>query len=269
MKKRAIMKKLSVIVFAAGLTAPCFIRAQTTGLEIQKKSMAATRLAGSEVVATLLIIDAKGRTRERTIAQISKLFDKGNTEKKLIRFLSPPDIKGTGFLVFDYRDESDDKWISMPALEKTRRIISSENAKSFMGSEFSYADISLPSLDNFIYSILGEEDIGGVPCWKISILPADDETAHENGYSKKIAYIGKHDFVLRRALYFDLEGDPYKELTVGEIKELDTINHKYRILHMEMENKKNGRRAILHTDQIRFNPDVKDDYFTQRYLVRQ
>ena len=157
----------------------------------------------------------------------------------------------------------------MPALRKSRRIVSSENAKSFMGSEFSYADISLPTVEDFRYSILGEEETGGVLCWKITIVPADDDVADENGYTKKIAFIGKDDFVLRRAVYFDLDGEPHKELIVREIKELDPVNHKYRILHMEMENKQNGRRSILKTDQIQFNPSVKDDYFTQRYLIRE
>ena len=258
-----------VCALIAGSISPVFANAQMTGLEIQQKSIAATRLAGSEVVATFVIIDAKGRTRERKIAQISKLSENGKTEKKLIRFLSPADVKGTGFLIFDYRDRDDDKWVYMPALRKSRRIVSSENAKSFMGSEFSYADISLPTVEDFRYSILGEEETGGALCWKITIVPADDDVADENGYSKKIAFIGKDDFVLRRAIYFDLDGEPHKELIVREIKELDPVNHKYRILHMEMENKQNGRRSILKTDQIQFNPSVKDDYFTQRYLIRE
>jgi hypothetical protein len=38
---------------------------------------------------------------------------------------------------------------------------------------------------------------------------------------------------------------------------------------MVMENKPNGSKSILTTDQIQFNPDVKDESFTQRCLVRE
>jgi len=266
------MKKKDKIITAAlftGLLLPGIVRAEITGRKIQEKSIQATRLAGAESVAVMQIIDGKGRTRERRIAQVSKLYDGGRIEKKLIRFLAPSDVKGTGFLTFDYRDESDDKWLFMPALRKSRRIVSSENAKSFMGSEFSYADITPPTVEDFRYTILGEEDAAGVKCWKIEVIPLDDDTADENGYSKKIAFFGKADFVLRRALYFDLDGELHKQLSVLEIKELDTVNHKYRPLHMVMENKRNGRKSILKTEQIQFNPNVKDEYFTLRYLTRE
>jgi hypothetical protein len=38
---------------------------------------------------------------------------------------------------------------------------------------------------------------------------------------------------------------------------------------MEMINHQNGRRSILENTQLEFNPDIKDDYFTLRYLERE
>jgi hypothetical protein len=244
-------------------------QSQLTGQLIQKKSIEATRVAGVEAVATMTIIDSKGRQRVRKLAQISKLYDNGQTEKKLIRFLSPADVKGTGFLIFDYREKDDAKWLYMPALGKTRRIVSSENAKSFMGSEFSYADMTPPAVEDFTYNILCEEEINGILCWKIEITPKADDIADENGFSKKISYIGKQDYVIRKAEYFDLDEELHKEFTVYEIKELDTQNHKYRLTHMVMENKQNGRQSIMKVEKIQFTPKVKDEYFFIRYLERE
>ncbi|MCK4640652.1 MAG: outer membrane lipoprotein-sorting protein [Candidatus Marinimicrobia bacterium] len=256
---------LSIVFSVAILNA----QASLTGKQIQQKSIETTRVAGVEAVVTMTIIDSKGRQRVRKLAQISKLYDNGQTEKKLIRFLTPADVKGTGFLTFDYRKKDDDKWLYMPALRKTRRIVSSENAKSFMGSEFSYADMTPPTVEDFTYNILGEEEINGVLCWKIEITPKDDDVADESGFSKKISYIGKQDYVIRRAVYFDLDEELHKELTVHEIKELDTKNHRYRLIHIEVENKQNGRKSILQVEKILFAPAVNDEYFTTRYLERQ
>ncbi|MCK4525821.1 outer membrane lipoprotein-sorting protein [candidate division WOR-3 bacterium] len=240
-----------------------------TAKQIADKAFESTKLAGSEAVSTVTIIDSKGRERVRKVAQVTKLYDNGDTEKKLIRFLSPADVKGTGLLTFDYKEKDDDMWLFMPALRKTRRIISSEKAKSFMGSEFSYADITPPNLDDFTYKHLGEEDVNGTLCWKIEMLPVDDDIAEDNGFSKRISYIGKKDSVIRKAVYFDLDEELLKELIVKEIKELDTKNHKYRPLHMIMTNKQNNRKSILKVNEIKFTPNVKDDYFTTRYLERQ
>jgi len=239
-----------------------------TAKQIVDRSFKTTKLAGSEMLSTMTIIDDEGRERVREIASVTKLYDNGETEKRLIRFLSPADVKGTGLLTFDYEKKDDDMWLFMPALRKTRRIVSTERAKNFMGSEFTYADMTPPILDDFTYELLGEEEIEGTPCWKIAMIPVDDDVADENGFSKRITFIAKQDFVIRRAVYYDLDGDLHKELTVEEVKEVDPENHKYRPMHMLMVNKQNGRKSVLNVDEIQFNPDVKDEFFTTRYLER-
>ena len=240
-----------------------------TAREIADRSHDATRLAGAEAVSTMTILDNRGRERVRKIAQVTKLYDQGHTEKKMIRFLEPADVKGTGLLTFDYKEKDDDMWLYMPALRKTRRIISSEKAKSFMGSEFSYADMTPPVLDDFNFNLLGEEDVNGARCWKIEMVPRDDDIADENGFSKRISWIGKDNFVLRRAIYYDLDEELHKELTIHEFRELDKKNHKFRPIHLGMENKQNGRKSILRIDEIVFNPNIKDEFFTTRYLERE
>jgi len=265
MKAMKISTILVLIIFF------CFVlssQEKLTAKQIMDKSFETMKLAGSEAVSTMTIIDNKGRERVRQIAMVTKLFNSGDTEKRLLRFLSPPDVKGTGLLVFDYKEKDDDMWLFMPALRKTRRIVSSERAKSFMGSEFSYADMAPPILDEFTYNILTETVAEGTLCWEIEMMPVNENIADENGFSKRITYIGKKDFVIRKAVYFDLDGELHKELAVKEIKELDTKNHKYRPLHMVMINKQNNRKSVLKVDKIQFNPNVKDDYFTTRYLER-
>lgn len=237
--------------------------------DIMESVREATQLTGSEAVSTLTIIDNKGRERVRKIAQVSRLFDDGDTEKRLIRFLSPADVKGTGLLTFDYEEKDDDLWLYMPALRKTRRIVTSEKAKNFMGSEFAYADMSPATLDDFTYKMLDEQEIDDTTCWQIEMTPVDEDVADENGFSKRIVCIGQSDFVLRKATYYDLDGELHKVLTVSEIKELDPENHKYRPMLMMMENHQNGRKSIFKIDQIEFSPGVKEEYFTTRYLERE
>jgi len=244
--------------------------AQTlTALEIADRAQDAVRVQGLEAQAVMKIFDDKGNVRIRKIAQISKLADGGDTEKKLIRFLEPADVKGTGLLTYDYKEGDDDIWLFMPALRKTRRIVSSDKAKNFMGSEFSYADMTPPTLDDFQFNLLDEKEINGVTCYQIEWVPVDDDVAEENGFSKRITFIGKEDYVIRKAVYYDLDEELQKELTIHEIKELDTKNHRFRAVHLEMVNVQNGRRSELLNEKMIFNPNVKDDYFTTRYLERQ
>jgi len=265
------MKKKTFVILAIfsllGISSQS--HAQQTAKQIIDLSYETTKLAGSEAVSTMTIMDGKGNERVRKIAQVTKLEDNGDTEKKLIRFLEPADVKGTGLLIFDYKEKDDDMWLYMPSLRKIRRIISSEKAKSFMGSEFSYADMTPPILDNFNYKILNEENINGILCWKIESIPLDEDVADENGYSKKISWIAKSDYVPRKAIYYDLDEELYKELTIFEIREMDSVKKKYRAIHLQMDNIQNGRKSVLIINKIILNPNVKNDYFTSRYLERE
>ena len=236
--------------------------------EIMEISYQLTRLKGSEAVSSMTIVDAAGRKRVRRIAQASKLADGGGTEKKLIRFLEPADVRGTGLLIFDYEDKADDMWIFMPALRRTRRIVSSEKAKSFMGSEFYYADMTPPPLDDFTYALLGEETVGGQLCRHIEMVPKDNSIADENGFSKRHVWIAVSDTIPRKALYFDLNGEPHRELRIHEIKAFDLKEKRFHAVHLEMVNLQNARKSILKIEQIVYNENVNDDFFTISYLER-
>lgn len=242
---------------------------ELTARQIVDKGQKVSKISGIEAVSTMTIVDSKGRERVRQIAQVSKLYDNGDTEKRLIRFLAPADVKGTGLLTFDYEEKDDDMWLYMPALRKTRRIISTEKAKSFMGSEFSYADITPPSLDDFTFKKLADEEVNGVMCYVVEMIPKNEDIADENGFSKRIAYFSRDNFVIRKAQYYDFDGELLKELIVKEVKEIDPENHKFRPMHMVMTNVQNGRKSILKVDEIQQRDDIKDDYFTTRYLERE
>lgn len=263
---RSKISILAAILLASGIS--WGDQGQVQARDVVDRSFKATRLEGAETLFTMTIIDSRGRERVREIASVSKLYDGGATEKRLIRFLEPADVKGTGLLTFDYQDKDDDMWLFMPALRKTRRIISSEKAKNFMGSEFTYADMTPPVLDDFTYTLLGEKDKAGIACWEIEMVPANEDVADENGFSRRVVCIGKQDFVLRHALYYDLDGELHKELDVLEIQEVDTVQHRFRPIHMVMTNLQNDRKSILKVDKIVFSPDVKDEFFTTRYLER-
>ena len=63
-----------------------------------------------------------------------------------------------------YDDEKDDdQWLYLPALKKTKRIASGDKSGSFMGSDFTYADMTTRNLDNYDYTLLKEDLLNDVP----------------------------------------------------------------------------------------------------------
>jgi hypothetical protein len=257
------------LIFVLLLPSALLAQSDLTANEIVDRAQTAIKVKGVQGVSTMIIIDDKGRERVRKIAQVTKLYDNGDTEKRLIRFLEPADVKGTGLLTFDYKEKDDDLWLYMPALRKTRRIVSTEKAKNFMGSEFTYADMTPPAMSDFTFNKLENETIDGVECYQIEWIPANEDIAIENGFGRRITFVGTDDFVIRKSVYYDLDGELEKELIIHGIQELDPEKNRYRASEMEMINHQNGRRSVLKTEQIEFKPNISDDYFTTRYLERE
>ncbi|MBN1577119.1 MAG: outer membrane lipoprotein-sorting protein [Chitinispirillaceae bacterium] len=263
MRKFPITASLAIIGIS-GLN----VSAQENARQVMQKSQEAMTLAGSESISTLIISDGKGNQRIRKFSSAQKTGASKQVTKTVMRFLEPADIKGTGILTFDYENKDDDMWLYMPALRKVRRIVSSEKTKSFMGSEFSNADITKPSMTDYTYKMLGSENLGDVECWKIEMVPASKEISDACGYSKKTGWIGKADYTARKTEFHDLNGTLVKVLTTDKVKLLDEKNKKYQPVDITMRNKQNGRSSRFVIEKVIFNPNVKEEYFTTDYLEK-
>jgi len=272
-QRRFVSKALALLLplAAASLGAPTATRgegAAPSARDIMDKVTQTRKLDGSEALVKMTSVDEKGQTREREISMATKLYDGGKTEKRIYRFVSPADVQGTSILVWDYEAKSDDVWIYLPALRKTRRIVSSQRAQSFMGSEFSYGDLNIPLLDEFNYTMVKEEAAGGEPCWVIDAVPKSKDIADAEGYSKKTYWVSKAKLAVVRGLLYDRDGKLQKEFLAQDLKLLDAKNKRYRAMHMEMVNKQNGRRSVFESKKVTFAPNTKDEYFTTTYLER-
>lgn len=257
------------LVIGAGLLTTSSASAAPSAKEIMEKASTTRIVDGSEAVVKMSIISEKGQVRERTLALATKIYDDGKTEKRVYKFMSPPDVKGTGVLVYDYASKDDDVWVYLPALRKTRRIVSSQKSKSFMGSEFSYADVNAPTIADYNYKVLKEESAGGESCYVVEVLPKDDKVAKDEGYSKKIYWVSKDTFAIRKGEFYDLEGKLLKELVSKNIQLLDPKKKRYRTMHMEMTNKQNGRKSVFESEKAALSTSLDDELFTTRYLERQ
>ena len=67
----------------------------------------------------------------------------------------------------------DDQWLYLPALKRVKRIASSNKAGPFMGSEFSYEDISSKEVEKYTYNFLRDEELNGLDCFVVEYDPVD------------------------------------------------------------------------------------------------
>ena len=239
-----------------------------TPQEIILEAQRISRFQGAEMIVSLTVINPAGQKRIYKTAGVSKLFNNDETEKRLLRFIIPAENKGMGMLTFDHTSKADDIWLYLPQQRKTRRVISSSKTSSFMGSEFTYADMTPPSPDEYNWKILDKKaKVGGVECWRLESIPKTEDIAETIGYSKKNIWIDKN-FLIRQTHYYDLSGDLIKKLAAKDIRELDKKAHRFRPMILHMSNVQNKRQTILKTEKFKLRRDIPDSYFTTRYLER-
>ena len=230
--------------------------------ELAKKAADVIEFESMEMTSTLNIYDNRGNVRERKVALATRKF--GNVTKTLIKFLSPADVRGTAMLIFDYEEKPDDMWIYMPSLRKVRRIVSSERGKSFMGSEFSNADMSMPNLNDFTYNLTGTAEVDGRICWKVESICKDDITAQEIGFRRKLAYIEKNNYLTHKVEYYDLNKDLQRIMTITDYKKQE--NEKYFAFRMEIKNLQNERKSVMIVDQFQLGSALDENSFSTTIL---
>lgn len=226
-------------------------------VEIMNKSRDLSIASSLSATLKLTITEKNGSERNRTISMTTKSFP-GGLEKRLVRFLEPADVRGTAMLIVDNRDASDEIWIYLPALKKTRRIVTSEKGKNFMNSEFSNADMTSPTVSDFSHRLIDDPSSGSQ--WKIESVPVDEDKADEYGFSKKISYISKGRYEVMKMEFYNFDNELFK---IIETKATFPMKDgRYMIKNMVASNLKSGRKSEILFSNIAEGGKVDDSVFT-------
>jgi outer membrane lipoprotein-sorting protein len=233
-----------------------------TAREITEKAIDLVDFPSMEMVSTLKIYDAKGRERVRQIATASRKF--GDVSKSIMKFMSPADVKGTTMLVYDYELKDDDMWIYLPALRKIRRIVSSEKGKSFMGSEFTNADMGKPNLDDFNFKFLPDETLNDKECWVVDAVCKDEDIEDENGFMRQVSWIEKTTYLCHKIEYYDLDDELHKVQSISDYEKQPSGY--YFAFYLEKENVQNGRKSIMTIDKFQEGSELPESTFSPTML---
>ena len=236
---------------------------QPDALQIMNKSRDLSIAGSLSANINLTITEKNGSTRNRVISMTSKSYPDG-LEKRFIRFIEPADVKGTSMLVFDNKNTADEMWIYLPALKKTRRIVTSEKGKSFMSSEFSNADMASPSVSDFTHTHL--QNSGKNNLWIIESVPINEDKADEYGYSKKISYITINNSQVQKMEYYNFDNEVFKIIEIKSIFPL--ADGKFMVKDMVASNLSTNRKSQILFTNISEGIKVEDSYFTVQNLER-
>lgn len=252
------------VLLATGMARADDAKAREIMQKVEDRDDGDNRITSMEMV----LIDKKGKERVRRTRTHRK--DRGDDVLKLMFFLRPADVRNTGFLTYDYDDpeRDDDQWLYLPALKKSKRIASSDTSKSFMGSDFTYADMTSRNLEDYDFRLLKTQKVKDKETWLIEALPRNDEVVDETGYTKSVLFVRQDNYVVIRAVHFVKEGSRLKYL---DVKRLELFGGIWEPTEIHMTTKK-GRmtlhKTILRHREVKFDQELDESFFTVRRLEK-
>ena len=253
------MKK--ILMIAALLCAAAQMDAQTGRDIIQRvkdRPDGNTRYAEMQ----LTLVKKNGDKRERKM--VSWAMDEGKDTKKIMFFTYPGDVKGTGFLTWDYDQagKEDDKWLYLPAMKKTRRISgSSSKTDFFMGTDFTYDDMGGRNVDEDKHTLVREESRDGHKCWVVESVPVDP---HEI-YSRKLTWIRQDCDCGVYVEYYDKLNKLHRVLTVLDLQKVEGY---WTVMKMEMKNVQSGHSTQITVTGPKYDIKVDKSLFTVAKLEK-
>ena len=254
MNKILIRAALLAVTIVSGLAAE-------TGREIMQRVVDGQRVESSAMDILMTLIGPGGERSTRRLQTL--VLDDEGLVKTITLFMEPASVRNTRFLSVENESRGDDQWIYLPALRKVKRIAAGKRSGSFMGSDFTYADMSYStgSLDESDHTLVREERYEGFDCFVVESIR---KSGSDSTYGKTISWVDKETWLTVRVEFFSLDGTAkVKELSSGEIRR---VQERWNAGRISMVTVATGHTTVLEFLQVKYDIPMNPAYFTVNFL---
>lgn len=261
----SIVAAVLVLVCFSWFHPPLFAQqesAEEKGLRIAQDASASNEGFGDYVAQMRMIL--RDRQGEETVRQMNfKVLEvPEDGDKSLIVFDQPKDVQGTALLTHGHINSADDQWLYLPALKRVKRINAARRSGSFMGSEFSYEDMSSADVEEYTYKYLRDEPCGEFTCTVTEQFPLDKKS----GYSLKVAWQDTVELRTWKMELYDRKGFHLKTLTFANYQQY--LDQYWRAGEQTMVNHLTGASTVIEWTGFQFGTNPDESEFTKTGLRR-
>lgn len=221
----------------------------------------------------MVITDKEGRTRNRRFTILRRdLVPEGVTKEEsdardgsadrdqrfYVYFHRPADVNKMVFMVHKHLGKDDDRWLYLPALDLVKRIAATDKRTSFVGSDFVYEDVSGRNIDLDVHELVDETDT----YFKLKSTPKTKDGVEFDHY---VTWIHKTTFLPISTEYYDAAGSKIRQYSAEKVEKIGDYQ---TVTKSKMVDLRTGSTTVLTYSDVKYNVDLPDDIFTERYLRR-
>ena len=208
----------------------------------------------------LQVFDAKGKISDKRWS-MERLGSHGDS-RAVLRFTAPAEVKGVALLVVNHADRASDQWMWTPAIERDRRIALQDRSTRFFGTDFSFEDLEERDVDQYDYTLAGDDTVDGAACWRIQSTPRESKSSQ---YTRSIVWVRKDNYAFARIENY-IKDQAVRRLNYSDIRNVQGI---WTARELEMTDLRRGSRTKLTLDKLEYNVPLKDEDFTLQAIRRQ
>ena len=230
--------------------------------EVMRRSALVQFYSGNDMRAkvTMRLLSKEGGERVRELIMTRRNVKAGGDQKYFLLFRQPADVRDMTFLVWKYPQRDSDRWLYIPAIKLVKRIAANDKRSSFVGSDFSYEDVSGRAAAEDNHTLLREEKYEGKEVFVVKSVPKDEKSV-DFGY--KVSWVDKGSFVLWKEEYYDKRGSLYKVFTAAEVKPIQGFP---TTVKRTMRNVQTGHWTEVTYGEVKYNLGLADSLFMERSL---
>ena len=243
---------------------------QLSPVQIIEKSQLAFYYQGDDMKAqvNMELIAKGGGMRTRVMTILRRNVTEGGNQKYFIYFHKPGDVRRMTFIVWKYPTKEDDRWIFIPAVDLIKRIAADDKRSSFVGSDFTYEDVSGRDVASDTHSLSRSEKLAERDCYVIESIPKEPTE-----YTKRLSWIDKKTFLPLKEEYYNAQDELFRVFTADKIEDIKggkgTAENVFpTVTRRTMKNLKTGHRTEVVYKSVSYNLGLKDKDFSERYMRR-
>jgi hypothetical protein len=228
--------------------------------EIVVEAQRRTEAKSQRYEGLLQVVDTKGKVADKRWT-LERLGSHGDS-RMVLRFTAPAEVKGVALLVVNHPDRASDQWMWTPAIERDRRIALQDRSMRFFGTDFSFEDLEERDVNQYNYSLIGEEAVDQAACWKIQSVPMQ---AKSSQYTRSVVWLRKDNYAFARLENY-VKDELVRRLDYTDIRQIQGI---WTAMKLEMHDLRRNSRTRLILDKLQYNQPVKEEDFTLQAIRRQ
>lgn len=178
-------------------------------------------------------------------------------KQTLVRFIAPAKDKGNASLTLDH-----EMWSFNPKINRIIKIPASMVQQSWMGSDFSYADLSKDDqiINDYEHKLIGTQTVDNIKIYVIESTPHDDAAVV---WGKEVIKV-REDSIIQERTFYDQDFKAVKRLYARKIALLGGKLYA-TIIRMQKLEVADEWTEVAHT-QAKFGIEIDNNFFSQANL---